>query len=281
MNKKFPRMDYIIPLIEKNGLGTKTRLLLVSKNSCLQKIDDILKNLSSKGYKLESINMHHIVDRGKHGYIWDIVLTSNKSTLDRRPKTIDELLAKDDEEVESYTVITGEKGYLFNQYISGLRTGNGERVVLWGEPNIRGVFASIRKDYGELGKIILGKLGEYVGRELAKKYRETGGKNVDEALLMLVHGGVTKGAYALKEFKITRGPKGSYLARIVFDRHLEEEVIRDEGIRDCSSYQAGVFRGFLREVLGEKNYTIEVSQPKCIGKGDDYSIFLLNITPRK
>ncbi len=280
MQGKIQPIDYVVPTIYSAEKGdSKVRLVFIIKREELFPSDtgfalkEIMGFLAKNRLDIEIINAFPIND---DRLFFDIIFSykvSKEELINKMTQFFDKVI--NEGRIEGYQLFFPEStNIIFSPFIKSLITPCGHRLLLWGEPNINGSFVKVRMEYGELGKLLVDKLGEYVGQELAKSYIKAGAKDIVEGIKHLLYGGQAKGAYHIKEFK-TSFSRDKITFRIVMDSHVEEEALRKNGINECSSYQIGVFKGFIMEYTKKNVDPNSVRQLRCIGKGDDYSIFII------
>jgi predicted hydrocarbon binding protein len=275
LEKEF-KFSFRLPFIETTADVKRVRVLFRTKEPLnnISPITDLLNRMEEKGFRAHDI----LIQRdSENKFLGDVVLDVPSGMEDRFSQEIQQLFTTTADTIDyEYTINTATNGLIYDHLLEKIFLGNNERAIIFSDPNIQGIFVRIREDYGELGKILLERLGFYVGSEFAKIYREKT-RDIETALKFLIYGGVSKGNYSLKELKTVKTPEGFY-SRIVIENHVEEEALRKEGIADCSVYQLGVFKGFIKEYFRLEELPQDaVQQIKCTGKGDEYSVFTISL----
>jgi len=178
-----------------------------------------------------------------------------------------------------YTVFPLSEGFIVDHNIVAVYDYTGGRAAILSRENMESLFIAPRERAEKIGSWIVEIMGENLGRILGETLRDVCLAEGLRRCLEILHAfGSQRGIVHQKNIEALRDSKGGII-RIQLDRNIEEEILREKGISECGRYQLGVYRGFLRSVLGREPESDAVEEIRCISKESNVSEYLIKLPP--
>ncbi|MEM4463196.1 MAG: hypothetical protein QXR98_03060 [Fervidicoccaceae archaeon] len=278
-NKREMKLLRFIPLYAKMENPEKSVKLVFWSNKPKEQVIEYLANkLNPLGALILYLNIQKEMDSSE--YLWTAIIefSTDRGTFEIHLNQALQSMSKSNLIDKYYYVFPLRNGYIVDHNIYSLYDARRKNVVLFSYENLLGLFVLPRKEYGDaFGKMLVNKIGELFGRTLGEEMKRDCLPYGIRACLEILHSqGELKGFLHLKSTEVFEDSEGIYI-RVSFDRLIEEEILRENGIKDCGEHQRGVYKGFLEQLLGIKLNDDAIEEVRCTSKGDAESVFVIKL----
>lgn len=218
-------------------------------------------------------------DAGKNGFIIDLIYRfRSDGFIDRIKEVLDALIRKGC--IKDYLIVEPVGMVIPNIIVKRYASPSGGRIFIKYETFYKGLFSRLIKDYGQLGGLLLERIGESVAREHAEWLKKRGITGIRDALRVTTATGMSLGLYTLKALKTFKTSK-EYIVEVILEDLFEEVIYRSEGLSEKSHYQLGFLRGVVKELAGISNQDFTIVETKGYDEKDRKSIFIIKIPLEK
>jgi len=177
-----------------------------------------------------------------------------------------------------YYLFPSKEGFFIDHNVYSIEDISGDNLYIYTKENLSGLFLIPRKKYGSKnGGILINELGEMYGKAIGEKMRNICLEAGIKACLELLHAsGSARGIVHQKSIEFFKDREG-WIFKIILDRVSEEEILLENGIKECGTHQTGVYRGFLSEILGKELPDDAVEEVRCLSMGEPESVFYIKL----
>ncbi len=218
-------------------------------------------------------------DAGDKGFVIDLIYKyRSRGFLEKLKSILDAHVRRGC--LKEYVIVEPRGMVIPNPLVKRYACPTGGRMFIQYEIFYKGLFSRLIKEYGQLGGLMLERIGEGVAQEYVEWLRKRGVRGIREALEIITATGSSLGLYTLKALKTFKTPR-DYIVEVIVEDLFEEAIYWREGLKEKSHYQLGFMRGIVKGLTGLSDRDFTLIETKSYNERDRESVFIVKIPLEK
>ena len=214
-------------------------------------------------------------DAGEHGFVIDLIYRfRGRGFIEKIKSILDAHVSRGC--LKDYLIVEPKGMVIPNPLVKRYSCPTGGRMFIQYETFYKGLFSRLIKEYGQLGGLMLERIGEGVAQEYVEWLKKRGVTRIRDALEIITATGSSLGLYTLKALKTFRTPK-DYIVEVIVEDLFEEVIYWREGLKEKSHYQLGFMKGIIKGLTGLSDRDFTLIETKSYNERDKESVFIVKI----